>query len=186
MNKINGLSAAIIITAPSLRAAASAIPGIGRTRAAQLRAPVGSLLTGQTPIDRFFAAEEAQQDQVTGRIKRTAIGPGEVALDLARALWRVALIDPAHALEVGVYARSRHVVSNSYSWAAEGAVVVGDLRWAPGHAPKGSIEYYRERVRSVSHGVGWEYRITTTGDKATGEKLKALKSWGGTITLREW
>ena len=180
MNKINGLSAAIIITAPSLRAAASAIPGIGRTRAAQLREQ------GPGALAELLGAEEAQQDQITGRIKRTAIGPGEVALDLARALWKLALIDPAHALEVGVAASSRHVVSNSYSWAAEGVVVAGDLRWAPGHAPKGSIEYYRERVRSVSHGVGWEYRITTTGDKATGEKLKALKVWGGTITLREW
>ena len=147
---------------------------------------MGSLLSGETPIDRFFVEEEAQRIEVNGRIKRTAPEAAQVAIELARALWRVALIDPAHALEVGVCASSRHVVSNSYSWAAEGAVVVGDLRWAPGHAPKGSIEYRRERVRSVSHGVGWEYRITTQGDKETGARLKALKSWGGLITLREW
>lgn len=181
--KIDGFSAALIVTAPSLRAAVAAVPGIGRARVADLRAPDGDFI--KAALGSFFVAEEDQRAEVTGRIKRSAPEAARVAIDLARALWQVALIDPDHAQGEGVRAESRHVVSNSYKWAAEGVVVRASLRWAPGSDPKGSLSYHRENARSVSHGAGWEYRVITNGDKSTGVRLKAIKSWGGTLTLME-
>ena len=176
----NGLAAALIITAPSLRASVGAISGVGRTHAKRLR-DEAEARGAETVLSRLLEEESAEMGQVTGRLSRGATTPEKIALSLARAAWRL------EALGEGgrkIFFEERHILPNAYDWRAEGACGSGTLLWVKGGEIKGSIGYSRKRCVTTTHGEGWTERLQVKGDKALAEKIgRGARSWGGWITL---
>lgn len=176
----NGLAAAILITAPSLRAAVEALQGVGRTRAKRLR-DEAEARGAEVVLSRLFTEENEQMGQVTGRLSRGATSPEKIALSLARAAWRLETLGEGGR---EILFEERHLLPNAYDWRAEGACGSGALQWVKGGGVKGSIDYSRRRCITTTRGAGWTERLQIEGDKALAEKIgKGARSWGGWITL---
>lgn len=176
----NGLAAAILITAPSLRAAVEALQGVGRTRAKRLR-DEAKAKGAEVVLSRLFRAENEQMGRVVGRLSRGATTPEKIALLLARAAWRL-----EERGEGGreIAFEERHLLPNAYDWRAEGACGSGSLRWVKGGGVKGALDYQRRRCITTTRGAGWTERIQIQGDKGLAEKIgRGARSWGGWITL---